>query len=272
MLRVGLIQMTSGLSPDKNAADASRLARHAAAQGAQLILTPEMTGLLDNKRSRMMGKAQDESGDASLAALQAVAHDTDTWILLGSVPILLDDKCVNRSFLINNQGSIVARYDKIHRFDANVSETECYRESHSYHAGNKAVLATTPWGNLGLTICYDLRFAQLYRRLAQNGASIITVPAAFTKTTGTAHWHVLLRARAIETGCFILAPAQNGEHEDGRSTFGHSLIVSPWGDIIADANTKEHVLIADIDLTQVEEARKRLPSITHDREFDLSLM
>jgi deaminated glutathione amidase len=269
MLRIALIQMTSGLSPAANAAEAVRLVRDAAAQGAQFILTPEMTGLLDGKRERMMAQARDESGDATLAALRDGARDTCCWILLGSVPILRDDKCVNRSFLINDSGDIIARYDKIHRFDVDLPNGERYRESNSYHAGDMSVLAATPWGALGLTICYDVRFPNLYRRLAKSGAAMISVPAAFTQTTGEAHWHILLRARAIETGSFILAPAQTGHHEDGRNTFGHSLVVSPWGEILADGGTSPGIVLADIDLAQVDEVRARIPSLVHDREFGM---
>jgi deaminated glutathione amidase len=267
MLRLALIQMTSGLLPDANAAEVARLARDAAAQGAQFILTPEMTGLVDGKRERMMTQARDEAGDATLAALRDVAQETHCWILLGSVPILRDDKCVNRSFLIGASGDIIARYDKIHRFDVDLPNGERYRESNSYHAGDMSVLAATPWGALGMTICYDVRFPNLYRTLAKSGATMIAVPAAFTQTTGAAHWHILLRARAIETGCFILAPAQTGHHEDGRDTYGHSLIVSPWGEIIADGGTSPGVVMADIDLAQVDEVRMRVPSLKHDRDF-----
>jgi deaminated glutathione amidase len=269
MLRLALIQMTSGLSAAQNATNVADLARAAAAKGAKFILTPEMTGLLDGKRDRMMNEARDEASDASLTALRAVARDTGCWILLGSIPILQDDKCANRSFLINSSGDITARYDKIHRFDVDLPNGERYRESNSYHGGDTSVLAATPWGQLGLTICYDVRFPYLYRSLAKAGAAMIAVPAAFTQTTGEAHWHILLRARAIETGCFILAPAQCGHHEDGRSTFGHSLVVSPWGDIIADGGTTPGVVMADIDLAQVDEVRGRIPSLIHDCDFNL---
>jgi deaminated glutathione amidase len=269
MLRLALLQMTSGISAAQNADDVARLAREAASQGAKLILTPEMTGLLDGKRDRMMTQARDEAGDATLTALRAVARDTGSSILLGSVPILQGDKCANRSFLISSSGDIVAHYDKIHRFDVDLPNGERYRESNSYHGGDTCVLAATPWGALGLSICYDVRFPYLYRSLAKAGAAMIAVPAAFTQTTGAAHWHILLRARAIETGCFILAPAQCGQHEDGRSTYGHSLVVSPWGEIIADGGTTPGMVMADIDLAQVAEARGRIPSLIHDRDFNV---
>jgi deaminated glutathione amidase len=267
MLRLALIQMTSGLSPERNAADVAAQARAAAAQGAQFILTPEMTGLLDGKRERMMQQARGEDDDLTLAVLRDVARETGAWIMLGSVPILQGDKCANRAFLISGTGDIIARYDKIHRFDVDLPNGERYRESNSYVAGDMSVLAATPWGALGLTICYDVRFAQLYRTLAKAGAAMITVPAAFTHTTGEAHWHVLLRARAIETGCYILAPAQCGTHEDGRRTFGHSLVISPWGEILADGGTEPGVVLADIDLAQVDAVRARIPSLIHDRDF-----
>jgi deaminated glutathione amidase len=267
MLRLALIQMTSGLSPAQNAAGVAKLARTAAAQGAKFILTPEMTGLLDGKRDRMMSEARDEAGDMTLAALRDVARDTGSWILLGSVPVLQGDTCANRSFLISSTGDIMARYDKIHRFDVDLPNGERYRESNSYNGGDTAVLAATPWGPLGLSICYDLRFPNLYRTLARSGATMLAVPAAFTQTTGAAHWHVLLRARAIETGCFVLAPAQTGHHEDGRNTFGHSLVVNPWGEVIADGGTAAGVVMAEIDLTEVEAARRQIPSLVHDRDF-----
>lgn len=270
MLRLALIQMTSGITPAQNATEVARLARIAAAQGAKFILTPEMTGLLDGKRDRMMIEARDEAGDVTLAALRDVARDTGSWILLGSVPILQGDKCANRSFLISSTGDIIARYDKIHRFDVDLPNGERYRESNSYNGGNTAVLAATPWGALGMSICYDVRFPYLYRTLAKSGAAMIAVPAAFTQTTGAAHWHVLLRARAIETGCFVLAPAQTGQHEDGRNTYGHSLVVSPWGEVLADAGTAQGVVMADIDLAAVDKARMQIPSLIHDCDFGVN--
>jgi deaminated glutathione amidase len=267
MLRLALIQMTSGLSPERNAADVAARVRDAAALGAQFIMTPEMTGLLDGKRERMMTQARGEEDDLTLAALRDVARETGAWILLGSLPIFLGDKCANRAFLISNTGDIIARYDKIHRFDVDLPGGERYRESNSYVAGDMSVLAATPWGAVGLTICYDVRFPYLYRTLAKAGAAMIAVPAAFTHITGGAHWHVLLRARAIETGCYILAPAQCGTHEDGRRTYGHSLIVSPWGEIVADGGDAPGVVMADIDLALVDEARTRIPSLIHDRAY-----
>ncbi len=264
--------MTSGLSPERNAADVAARAREAASKGAQFILTPEMTGLVDGKRERMMTQARTEADDLTLAALRNVARETGTWILLGSVPILLGETCANRAFLISGTGDVIARYDKIHRFDVDLPNGERYRESNSYAAGDMAVLASTPWGALGLTICYDVRFPHLYRTLAKAGAAMIAVPAAFTHTTGEAHWHVLLRARAIETGCFVLAPAQCGTHEDGRRTFGHSLVVSPWGEILADGGSDAGIVLADIDLAEVDTARTRIPSLSHDRAFEMQII
>jgi deaminated glutathione amidase len=272
MLRLALLQLTSGLSPASNAAHVAALAREAAGKGAQFILTPEMTGLLDGKRERMMSHARDEEGDLTLAALRDVARDTNSWILLGSVPIKLGETCANRAFLISSSGDIIARYDKIHRFDVDLPNGERYRESNSYDAGTTAVLAATPWGALGLTICYDLRFPMLYRSLAKAGAQMIAVPAAFTQTTGAAHWHVLLRARAIETGCFVLAPAQTGTHEDGRSTYGHSLVIDPWGNIITDGGTDGGVVMADIDLAQVDEVRARIPSLGLEPGYEIQAL
>lgn len=268
-MRVALVQMTSGIDPAANAVRAAALVREAAATGAALILTPEMTGLLDGKRERMMGNARHEQEDATLAGLREAARQTGATILLGSVPILQGERCANRSFLISGSGEIVARYDKIHRFDVDLPGGERYRESRSYDAGTKAVIADAAGLRLGLTICYDVRFPHLFRALAQAGAQAIAVPAAFTRTTGQAHWHVLLRARAIETGCYVFAPAQSGHHEDGRDTFGHALIVNPWGEILADAGEGEGICFADIDAGAVAEARARIPSLQHDRNFEV---
>uniref|UniRef100_UPI00286D50EC carbon-nitrogen hydrolase family protein n=1 Tax=Tabrizicola sp. TaxID=2005166 RepID=UPI00286D50EC len=216
-----------------------------------------------------------EDRDETLSALRDEAREAGIWLLIGSLGLLTDDadgRFANRSFLIDPDGGIVARYDKIHMFDVNVSPTEVYRESEGYRPGGRAVVTDTPFGKIGMTVCYDLRFPALYRRLAQAGAQILTVPAAFNHITGAAHWEVLLRARAIETGCYVLAPAQTGFHAEsmgkGRRTHGHSLAVAPWGEIIADAGTELGVTLVDIDLAQVAEARRRIPSLAHDRSFD----
>jgi predicted amidohydrolase len=213
--------------------------------------------------------------DATLAALREEAAASGIWLLIGSLGLLSDDavgRFANRSFLIGPDGGIAARYDKIHMFDVNVTETEVYRESSGYRPGGQAVLADTPFGRIGMTVCYDLRFPHLYRRLAQAGAEILTVPAAFNHVTGAAHWEVLLRARAIETGCFVLAPAQTGFHHEregrGRRTHGHSLAVAPWGEVLADAGTEPGVTMVDLDLAEIERARTRVPSLTHDRAFE----
>jgi predicted amidohydrolase len=269
-LRVGLLQMTSGIDPAANAATLAAGIADAAAQGVQWLLTPEMTGLLDGNKARLAAHASPEQHDLSLAAAVAGAREHGLWVLLGSIPVpLADGRFANRSLLIDDQGAVVARYDKIHLFDVDLPNGERYRESASYAPGDRAVVAPTPWGGVGLTICYDVRFATLHRALAQAGATILTVPAAFTRVTGAAHWHTLLSARAIETGCFVLAPAQTGTHEDGRSTYGHSLAISPWGEVLADAGEAPGLTVVDLDLTQVDEARGRVPALRHDRQFAL---
>jgi predicted amidohydrolase len=273
MLRVALLQLCSGIDAQENAAQVEAYAQEAAQAGAQLILTPEMTGLLDRDAGRLRLNAKEASHAPSLLALQRVARAKAVWILLGSLPIPFagaqegEPAFVNRSFFINDQGEVVAHYDKIHRFDVDLSTTERYRESATYAAGNKAVVVPTPWGKLGLTICYDVRFAALYRALAQAGAGMIAVPSAFTVPTGEAHWHVLLRARAIETGSYIFAPAQCGVHADGRKTYGHSLVVSPWGEVLADAGSRLGPCLVDITLDAVPQARARIPALQHDQVF-----
>jgi deaminated glutathione amidase len=273
MLRIALIQLCSGIDAQANAVQVEAYALEAAQAGAQLILTPEMTGLLDRDAARLRLNAQHAGHAPSLFALQRVAKAKSVWILLGSLPIPLAGvqdgapAFVNRSFFIDNQGEIVAHYDKIHRFDVDLSATERYRESATYAAGDRAVVVPTPWGKLGLSICYDVRFAALYRALAQAGASMIAVPSAFTVPTGQAHWHVLLRARAIETGSYIFAPAQCGMHADGRQTYGHSLVVSPWGEVLADAGTRLGPHLVDIALEAVQTARTRIPALNHDQHF-----
>jgi predicted amidohydrolase len=214
-------------------------------------------------------KPQDE--DTALAAFRVLSEELGLWLLIGSLPIkIAERRCANRSFLIDPKGQVRATYDKIHMFDVDLPNGEVYRESRNYRPGEQAVVADLPWGKLGLSVCYDLRFPQLYRTLAKNGASFLTVPAAFTHTTGQAHWHVLQRARAIETGCFVIAPAQCGLHENGRRTFGHSLIVDPWGAIIGEGGDDPGVIVADIDPAKVTEARARVPALTHDRPFSFS--
>ena len=262
------IQMRSGTEPAANLAAATYMIREAARQGASFIATPEMTNLLDIRPGMARPKVRREAEDESLPAFRALAAELGVTLLIGSLAIALeeDERFANRSFLIGPDGGLIARYDKIHMFDVEVGDGQTYRESRAYRPGGEAVLATAPFGRIGLTICYDLRFPHLYRRLAQAGADILTVPAAFTRVTGEAHWHVLVRARAIETGCFVIAPAQGGTHEDGRETFGHSLIVSPWGRVVAEMPGDEPgILLAGIDLSEVAAARLRIPSLMHDR-------
>ena len=273
-MRAGLVQLTIGDDPAAHLPDTLALIRTAKSGGAEFVLTPECTNALSSNRDHQRRVLRLEKDDATLAALRDEAAKLGIWLLIGSLGLLTEDadgRFANRSFLIDPAGEISARYDKIHMFDVNVSETEVYRESSGYRPGGRAVIANTPFGIIGMTVCYDVRFPQLYRQLAQAGAEIITVPAAFNHITGAAHWEVLLRARAIETGCFILAPAQTGTHVEsggkGRRTFGHSLVVAPWGEVISDAGTAPGVSFADIDLIAVAQARARIPSLRHDREF-----
>jgi len=274
-MRVGLVQLTVTDDPVGNLPQTLALVRTAAAGGAGFVLTPECTNALSSNRGHQQDILHPEDSDPTLAALRAEAARAGIWLLIGSLGLKTrddDGRFANRSLLIDPTGAITARYDKIHMFDVTLSEAETYRESASYRPGARAVLAETPFGMLGLTVCYDIRFPALYRRLAQGGAQIITVPAAFNHITGAAHWETLLRARAIETGCFILAPAQTGFHAEvrgkGRRTHGHSLVIAPWGEVLADAGTDPGVIFAEIDLAEVARARARVPSLSHDRPFD----
>lgn len=269
-LRVACVQMRSGVEIAPNIAAASDLIRDAAGQGAQLVATPEMTNLLDIRPGKARPKIVPEADDQTLAAMRSLAAELGIWVLIGSIAVTLEgeDRLANRSVLIAPDGSVRARYDKIHMFDVEVGDGQSYRESRAYRPGERAVLAETEFGKLGMTICYDVRFPHLYRKLAQAGAGILTIPAAFTRVTGKAHWHVLVRARAIETGSFIIAPAQGGKHEDGRETFGHSLIVSPWGEVLAEkADDEPGVILADLDLDAVAIARRRIPSLGNDQSI-----
>jgi predicted amidohydrolase len=267
---VGLIQMRSGLSPQANVDTAARLIEEAKRGGADYVLTPEMTNIMEVKRDRLFATIASEEQDACLASFRELARNHGLYLHVGSLAIkVLPDKAVNRSFLIDPKGEIVARYDKIHMFDVDLADGESYRESRSYRPGELAVLADLPWGRLGLTVCYDLRFPALYRALAEAGASFISIPSAFTRQTGEAHWHVLVRARAIENGSFVFAAAQGGKHENGRETFGHSLIVDPWGRILAEGGTEPGVVLAKIDPAEVAAARARIPSLQHGRRFEV---
>jgi predicted amidohydrolase len=271
MIRAGLIQLTSGDDPAANLDETRRLVREAVAGGADFVLTPEVTNIVSTDRAHQNAVLHPEASDPTLAALRDEARAAGVWLLIGSLAIKTDDpdgRLANRSFLVSPEGEVVARYDKIHMFDVDISEAETYRESSGFRPGTRAVLAEIPLGNIGLTVCYDLRFAELFRRLAAAGAQIIAVPAAFSPVTGAAHWESLLRTRAIETGCFILAPAQTGQHSPNRATHGHSLAVAPWGEVIADGGTTPGVTLVDLDLADVEHARKRVPSLKHHRKFE----
>lgn len=265
-MKIGLIQTCSGLDPDRNARHLAEAASRLAAAGAEMIFTPEMCGLLDRDSRRLRAVAGPEDKDATLAALRDVARTKGVAISVGSLAITAgDDKLANRSFVIGADGDIIARYDKIHLFDVELANGERYRESASFAAGQSVRLADLPWGRMGLSICYDLRFPALHMALAQAGAQLISVPAAFTVPTGEAHWHVLLRARAIETGCYIVAAAQSGKHEDGRQTYGHSLVVDPWGGVLLDMGTKTGEALVEFDLSRVTDVRGRIPNLRHAR-------
>ena len=272
-LDVALIQTRTPATASAGLAHVEPLIREAAAGGAQLILTPEGTNVLEQRRGLRDAALSSEEADAAVLGLRALADELGVWLLIGSVLVRSDapgdDRAANRSLLVDPSGAVVARYDKLHVFDVDLPGGETYRESASVRPGVGATVAETPWGRLGLSICYDVRFPHLYRALAKTGATMIAVPAAFTCPTGEAHWETLLRARAIETGAFVLAPAQGGAHEDGRQTWGRSTIVGPWGEIIANADHDDPcVVAATLDLTAVQRARQAVPSLTHDRDFD----
>ncbi len=268
-LRIGLIQTTTGIDPAVESAALAASITALAKDGAQLIFTPEMSGLLDRDRGRAAGTVRSEADDIVLAAVRAAAKAAGVWVQLGSLALRDpgSQRLANRAFLIDGGGEIRARYDKVHLFDVTLPGGETYRESSAYAPGEQAVVADTPWGGLGLTICYDVRFPTLHGALAQAGARILSVPAAFTRPTGVAHWHVLLRARAIETGCFVVAAAQTGIHADGRATYGHSLVVSPWGEVLLDMGEATGTATLDLDLAAVDGARDKVPALAHARAF-----
>lgn len=273
-MKTALLQLSSGDDPAANLAMTRALLREAAGQGAGFVLTPEVTNCVSGSRSRQNDVLQSEAEDQTLIGLQAEAQALGVWLLIGSLALKTGDpdgRFANRSFLIDPAGEIVARYDKIHMFDVDVSATETYRESAGFRPGDRAVVARTPFATLGLSVCYDIRFAHLYRSLAKAGAQVLTVPAAFSPVTGAAHWETLLRARAIETGCYVLAPAQCGTHptttDSIRRTHGHSLVVAPWGEVLADGGTDPGITIVDLDLAEVSKARGRIAALTHDRPF-----
>jgi predicted amidohydrolase len=263
------VQLNSGRDIAPNIATAADLVRRARDAGGQFIMTPEVSDMIEPKRALRLEKARAESDHPMLAAWRALARETGAHLLLGSVMLRETgaERLLNRSFLIAPDGEIMARYDKIHMFDVDLPGGESYRESAVFRPGDRAVLAPLPWGLLGMSVCYDLRFPQLYRALALGGADFLAVPAAFTVPTGRAHWHVLLRARAIENGSFVFAPAQDGEHAEGRRTYGHSLIVAPWGEVLAEAPEGVGFITAEIDPGRIEEARRSVPSLRHDRLF-----
>ena len=269
--KVACIQTSSGANVQDNLDSAWDIVRKARDAGADLIALPEAANVMASDKVTLNLKTEPEENNHALLAFQDMAHKTGAWVLVGSLLIDMPDtdKMSNRSYLLDDKGAICARYDKIHMFDVELGGAENHMESDCYNAGDKLVLAKTPWGQLGMTICYDLRFAYLYRALGHAGAQMLSIPSAFTQVSGRAHWHVLQRARAIETGCYVIAPAQCGDHPGNRKTYGHSLIVDPWGEVIADGGEGIGFIIADIDLTKVDEARSKIPSIRHDRDFEL---
>ncbi|MBA84093.1 carbon-nitrogen hydrolase family protein [Thalassobius sp. S69A] len=274
-MRVALLQLNVSDDPGANLTVTRAMIQEAAQGGAGFVLTPEVTNCLSSSRAHQEQVLRPQDRDETLAALRAQAQELGIWLLIGSLGVKTDDpdgRFANRSFLISPEGSIAGQYDKIHMFDVQVSETETYRESAGYRPGTRAVVVDAGFAKIGLSICYDVRFAYLYRALAQAGAQILTVPAAFSPVTGRAHWEPLLRARAIETGCFVLAPAQTGTHTatqgKPRQTYGHSMVIAPWGEVLADAGTETGITFVDLDLSAVAQAQARVPALTHDRKFD----
>jgi deaminated glutathione amidase len=274
-MRAAILQLTAHDSPTANVVPVRDAVRAAVEAGAGFVLTPECTNCLSSSRSHQRAVLTTEGDDLVVGMLRDEAARAGVWVLAGSVLVATGDadgRFANRSLLIGPDGAVTARYDKIHLFDVNVSETETYRESAAIRPGDRAVLAQTPFARLGMTVCYDVRFPHLYRALAQAGAQVLCVPAAFSPVTGAAHWETLLRARAIETGCYVLAPAQAGQHPvttgPARRTHGHALAVAPWGAVLGDAGTEPGMLLIDLDMGAVDDARRRVPSLTHDRPFD----
>lgn len=268
--RAGLVQMCAGRDVARNMRDATALIREAASGGADYVQTPEATNLMELDRALLFAAAEPEDGNTALQKFSDLARELSIWLHLGSLVVKLsDEKLANRAYVISPSGDVTARYDKIHMFDVDLPNGERYRESANYEPGAQAVVADLPWGGLGLSICYDLRFPNLYRTLAHSGAVMLAVPAAFTRLTGEAHWVTLLRARAIEAQCVVMAAAQGGLHEHGRETFGHSLVVAPWGEVLAEGGVHPSVIFADIDLTRIADVRARVPSLRHDRTFDV---
>lgn len=269
-MRAAILQTTTGIDPAANALAIVAAIRNAKDAGADMLFTPEMVGMLDRDRRRAAGNLTDEAGSIVLAQVREAAAEAGLWVHLGSLPLRDerdDGRLANRAFVIDDSGAIRARYDKIHLFDVDLATGESWRESSVYGPGERVVVVDTPWGRMGLSICYDLRFPDLYRALSNAGARILLIPAAFTVPTGEAHWHVLLRARAIEAAAFVIAPAQTGVHEDGRKTYGHSLVVDPWGDVLLDMGSEPGLACIDLDLGRVDAIRMRVPAIANRREL-----
>jgi predicted amidohydrolase len=265
-----LVQLRSGLNPQANLDAAVKLIAEAKDRSADYVQTPETTNIMAIQHNQLFSAIVSEENDSCLATLRELARALSIHLHIGSLAIRVSpEKAVNRSFLIDPKGDILARYDKIHMFDVDLAGGESYRESRNYRPGDYGIVADLPWGRLGLTICYDLRFPSLYRGLAEAGASFLAIPSAFTRQTGEAHWHVLQRARAVENGCFVFAAAQGGRHENGRETFGHSLIIDPWGRILAEGETEPGVVMATIDPAEIAAARGRIPSLQHGRRFEI---
>ncbi len=268
---LALVQTNSGNDPAANGDMIVARIKEAADKGADFVMFPEVVTLVETGAKNVAPKVTGYEADANLPRFKAAARDNGVWVLIGSMVVeheTAERKFANRAVLISDKGEVVTTYDKIHMFDVDLENGESYRESKNYEPGTQAVVADTPWGKLGLSICYDMRFPYLYRELAKAGAVMLAAPASFTRPTGRAHWHVLLRARAIENGCFVFAPAQTGVHMDGRKTYGHSLVVDPWGEVIADGGEEPGIVLAEIDLARVDEARGKVPSLRHDRAFD----
>ena len=268
-LTVAAAQLCSTTDPAENLKLASALVREAAGKGAHLVGLPEVVNLMQDRRKEAVAVTHFESDDPSLKGFRELASELGIWLHVGSLAVKVEgeDRLANRGFMIDPEGAIRGRYDKIHMFDVDLEGGESYRESNGYRPGDHAELVETPWGGFGMSVCYDVRFPHLYRDLAQAGAKILAVPAAFTRKTGQVHWHVLLRARAIENGCFLMAPAQCGDHEDGRKTYGHALIVAPWGEVLADAGEEPGMAIAEIDMGEVARVRGMVPSLSNDRDY-----
>jgi len=270
-VRVACLQLNAGNDLESNLAAVRTMAREAAGGGAKLVLTPEYVLMMDGSGRVMRERALAADGAPALDELRSLAGELGVWLLVGSLTLRTDDgRIANRSFLLSADGNVIATYDKIHMFDVALPDGRVIKESSTYRPGARAVLTDTPWGRLGMTVCYDLRFPGLFRTLAKSGAQIITVPSSFQRQTGKVHWHVLLRARAIENECFVIAPAMCGDHSGNRQSYGHSLVVGPWGEIIAEGGESPEVIYADLDTAQVARIRSMIPSLDHDREFELS--